>query len=86
MQPSSIYVDGRVSVDNEGNTAVTPGLTTTQPGDLLVALVSGYGPNYQQSAVTGGGLTWTKATGANGQGPAEIWTARAHGDTYRRRS
>jgi hypothetical protein len=49
------------------------------PGDLLVAFVSSSGPDSapETMAVTGGGLTWTLASRANGQfGTSEVWSAR----------
>ena len=63
-----------------GTTAATAHLTTTTPGDLIVAFVSGDGPATatQKAKVTGGGLTWTLAKRTNTDyGTAEIWTARA---------
>jgi hypothetical protein len=63
------------------NTAVA-NLTTTAPGDLIVAFVAGDGPAAatQKAKVTGGGLTWTLAKRTDSQfGTAEIWTARATG-------
>ena len=65
-----------------GTTTVTAHLTTTAPGDLIVAFVAGDGPATagQRAKVSGGKLTWTLAKRTNSQrGTAEIWTARATG-------
>ena len=58
----------------------SPGISTTQPNELLVAFIasdaSAGGLSF--SSVTGGGLTWKLRTRANSQaGDAEIWQAAA---------
>jgi hypothetical protein len=63
--------------------SITSGpLSTTSPGDLLVAFIASDGPNQSGaqsfSPVTGGGLTWRLRERTNGQpGTAEIWEAVA---------
>jgi hypothetical protein len=60
----------------------TAELTTTQPGDLIVAYVAADSPftQGQTSTVTGGGLTWTLVGRENGAlGDAEVWEAHAEG-------
>jgi hypothetical protein len=73
------------------NSALTPSsspwlrsasLTTTGTNELIVAFIAVDGPARQASQwitrVSGGGLTWTRAIGSNGQaGAAEAWTAWA---------
>jgi hypothetical protein len=76
-------LDGQVTTrqSTSGSTIASPPLSTTRSGDLLLAFVSSDGPSGSAqtiSAVTGGGLTWTLRTRANGQpGTAEIWQAVA---------
>ena len=65
-----------------GSTIASPALTTSKPGEMLLAFVASDGPNAGSSqtikAVSGGGLTWTLRGRANGQaGTAEIWQAVA---------
>ncbi len=60
----------------------SPGITTAQPNELLVAFIASDGPttggSQRITAVTGGGLTWTLRARANAQaGTAEIWSAAA---------
>jgi RHS repeat-associated protein len=81
---SGISVDTTVTADGTGTvnngTVTTPAFNTTNPGELLVALVSAGGANTsaQKVTVSGAGLTWTKAARQNTQkGDAEIWTATA---------
>jgi len=77
-----IGVDKTVFTDGTG-TMASPAITTSGPGELLVALVSLDGPAAaagQAATVTGAGLTWTLARRANTRyGDAEIWYARATG-------
>ena len=65
-----------------GEEAVTVKVSTTSPGDLIVALVQGDAETqHQQSAtVSGGGLSW-KLTGRENAGrlDVEVWVARARG-------
>jgi choice-of-anchor C domain-containing protein len=78
--PSGPAIDQQAT--GTGTTTVTTHLSTTVPGDLIVAFVSGDGPASatQKAKVTGGGLTWTLSQRTdNGYGTAEIWTARAAG-------
>jgi hypothetical protein len=77
--PTGVAVDKTTSKDGN-STQTTAGLTTTQPGELLIAFVSSDGPlgSAQTTTVTGGGLTWTLVKRANGQaGTTEIWQATA---------
>lgn len=58
------------------------GLSTSAPGDLLVAYVSSDGPaaggGQWVNSVSGAGLTWTRAAISNQQfGDTEVWTAQA---------
>jgi hypothetical protein len=74
----SFVFDTSAIVDGVGNVS-TPPLTTTAPGDLLVAFVSAMG-TAQTATVSGGGLTWTRVRRTNAQlGTAEVWTARPTG-------
>jgi RHS repeat-associated protein len=62
--------------------SATATLSTTNPGDLLVAFVGSDSPTTggNNSVVSGAGLTWIKSGSENAQlGDAEIWTARAPG-------
>jgi chitodextrinase len=64
------------------NSISSPGVTTTQAGDLLVAFLTSDGPSnggsQSFSSVGGGGLTWTLRARSNAQaGTAEIWQAIA---------
>jgi hypothetical protein len=80
--PAVITTDAMVNAHGSG-TLVSPGLTTTTPGDVLIAFVSYDGPNSpgsQSSTVTGGGLPWTLEKRSNTQaGDSEIWSAQATG-------
>ena len=79
----SLALDGLVTTrqSTSGTTIASPPLSTTKSGDLLLAFVSSDGPSgggQTISGVTGGGLTWTLRSRANGQpGTAEIWQAVA---------
>jgi Domain of unknown function (DUF1929)/Bacterial Ig domain len=79
----TLALDGQVTTrqGTSGSTIASPPLSTTKSGDLLLALVSSDGPSgggQTITGVTGGGLTWTLRTRANGQpGTAEIWQAVA---------
>ncbi len=61
------------------NSISAPALSTAGPGELLLALVSSDGTTGQSiTGVSGGGLTWTLRSRANGQaGTAEVWQAVA---------
>ncbi len=77
-----VAVDAQVSADGTdiSNTVTTSPFSTTQTGEVLVALVQSDGPNpgTQTDTVTGAGLTWTLVTRANTQaGTSEVWTATA---------
>jgi hypothetical protein len=55
-------------------------VSTSAPGDLLLAVVGSDGVGTQTVSVSGGGLTWSLVKRANGQGgDSEIWSARATG-------
>jgi hypothetical protein len=82
---SGLAIDKVVST-HQGATAKTissPPITTSQPGELLLAFIGSDGPTsggQSISGVTGGGLTWTLRKRANAQlGTAEIWQAVASG-------
>jgi hypothetical protein len=64
----------------QGSSSLAATLTTTAPGDLLVAFVGTDGPSgsTQTATVSGGGLTWTLVGRTDVQfGTAEVWSARA---------
>jgi RHS repeat-associated protein len=64
-----------------GTQIISPAISTTGSGELLLAFVSASGPATGSQTITGvigGGLTWTKVTRADHQqGTAEIWQAYA---------
>jgi len=65
-----------------GETTTTDKVSTTAPGDLLVAFVAGDAQvaGGQRAVVSGGGLTWKLVGRQNSpRADAEIWTARAAG-------
>ena len=74
--PSGIIVDATVSKDGSG--PVSAAITTSAPGELLLAFVGSDGIGSQTATVTGAGLTWTLVKRTNTQGgDSEIWSARA---------
>ncbi|MDA0165438.1 Ig-like domain-containing protein [Solirubrobacter ginsenosidimutans] len=79
--PGAITIDTSVSRQAKGALA-SPGLTTSAPGEQIVAFVAMDGPNAsaaQRSTVTGGGLTWTLVKRSDTQaGVAEVWSATAN--------
>jgi Domain of unknown function (DUF1929)/Bacterial Ig domain len=81
--PPSLKLDKTVTTrqSTAGTTIASPPLTTAGPGELLLAFVSSDGPSsggQTISGISGGGLTWTLRSRANGQaGTAEIWQAAA---------
>ena len=82
--PAKLALDKIVSTHQgtAGSKISAPALTTSQPGELLLAFIGSDGPNTASSqtisAVSGGGLTWTLRKRANAQaGTAEIWQAVA---------
>lgn len=79
---SQLAIDRQVTTkqSSASTTISAPALTTTKPGDLLVAFIASDGPGSTQSirSVTGGGLTWTLRQRTNTRaGTSEIWTAVA---------
>jgi RHS repeat-associated protein len=78
---SGLSIDAQVSANGSGSQTISsPALTTTHPGDLLVAAVNinPSGGVQQTDTVSGGGLTWTLARKATTTtGDDEIWTATA---------
>lgn len=81
---SSLALDKTVTTRQSAaaSTISAPALTTSKPGELLLAFIGSDGPNATASqsisSVTGGGLTWTLRRRANVQaGTAEIWQATA---------
>lgn len=83
-------VTGRPSIDRvssaKGRDSVTVNVSTTAAGDLLVAFVTGKGPQgkRQTSAVSSGGLKWTFMGREDaGRGDAEVWSARAVGTLHK---
>jgi glucose/arabinose dehydrogenase/PKD repeat protein len=82
--PQSLAIDSELSGEIPGNAsgaASLTGVSTSAPGDLLLALVGADSPAGNQSVtVSGAGLTWTLVRRSNTQnGDAEIWQARAVG-------
>jgi chitodextrinase len=80
----SLALDKVVTTHQSSNaTSISsPSLSTTRPGELLVAFLASDGPasasGQSFSSVTGGGLTWRLRQRANTQaGTAEIWQAAA---------
>lgn len=79
-------VDSSISVETVASAqrynSATASVSTTTPGDLLLAFVGSDSPTSggQSSVVSGGGLTWTKLGADNKQlGDAEVWSARVTG-------
>jgi hypothetical protein len=79
--PRAPLLDRRVSANRvkAGGSLTAPALSTRQDEELLVALVSAAGPARKAqsvTAVTGGGLTWTRAARSNAaEGTTEVWQA-----------
>jgi hypothetical protein len=72
----------QTSAFSDGTGARTVTLSTTTPGEVLIALVGSDGPttgaNTQNITISGGGLTWTRVQrAATSRGDSEIWTATA---------
>jgi hypothetical protein len=78
--PAGVTVETTMSADGRGPVTIT-GLSTSAPGDLLLAFVGSDGTSGPQTAaVTGAGLNWTLVKRSNSQaGDSEIWSARATG-------
>jgi hypothetical protein len=81
---ATITIDGAAKSHQStpSSTITSKPLTTTQPGDLLIAFLTSDGPSAGSSqsytSVTGGGLTWALRERTNAQpGTAEIWQAVA---------
>ena len=78
--PGVITIDTSVNRHAKG-TLQSPGLTTSAPGEQLLAFGALDGPNQtaaQRSTVTGGGLTWTLVKRSDTQnGVSEVWSATA---------
>ncbi len=84
LSAATLSLDKTVTTrqSSAGSTIDSPALTTSKPGELLLAFVTSDGPNSGSSqtikGISGGGLTWTLRGRANGQaGTAEIWRAVA---------
>ncbi len=80
VTPVGPSIDAQAS--GQAITSATAHLSTSAPGDLLVAFVASNSPTSggQTSIVSGDGLTWTLVGRENKNlGDAEIWTARATG-------
>lgn len=83
--PVGPQLDTTTSSDNSSASAqvVSPTLTTSEAGELLVAFISADGPpgpKQRVTAVAGGGLVWTVAAQSNDAwGTAEVWHAYATG-------
>src|SRR5689334_185007 len=82
---AAISVDANVSIDQgrPKTTVATSTFSTNSGNELLLAFIStdwSSGPNTTVTGITGGGMTWTLVTRANGQsGTSEIWRAFAPG-------
>ncbi|HLG91434.1 MAG TPA: IPT/TIG domain-containing protein [Acidimicrobiales bacterium] len=79
--PGPLSIDALATKTGKGAVSAS-GLSTTAPGDVLVAFVSSDGPAGipQTATVSGAGLSWTLVKRTNSQpGTAEIWTATAPG-------
>jgi len=81
---ATLAVDVQVTTQQSSAAAsiTSPTFTTHQANEVLIAFLTSDGPNQAGgetfSAVTGGGLTWSLRSRANGQpGTAEIWQAVA---------
>ena len=78
--PRNVRIDGSV-VAHGRDALITPGLSTSARGAVVLALVSYDGPSApgeQSARVTGGGLTWRLVKRSDSQaGVSEIWAARA---------
>jgi hypothetical protein len=77
--PTAPTIDAEAT--SNGLNSATARLSTTVPGDLLVAYVTAGGPLRSNSVtVKGGGLPWTRVAQENqAGGDAEVWTATATG-------
>lgn len=76
---SQPVVDGSASAQHKNTASAT---ITPQSGDLLVAMVASDSSSHRgnDSTVSGGGLTWTRAGKENAQlGDAEVWVAQSTG-------
>jgi Domain of unknown function (DUF4082)/Fibronectin type III domain len=75
-----LAMDANVTVEGHGTTT-TPGFSTAEAGEQLLALVGSDGPagaGRQSVTVSGAGLAWTLVERANSRsGDTEIWTATA---------
>ena len=83
---AAVVVDKTVTKHQTGasSSVVSPALTTSSPGELLLAFVSSDGPSsggtQTISKVSGGSLAWHLRARANTQaGTAEVWAASAAG-------
>jgi hypothetical protein len=77
-----LAIDAQISVHttSAAATITSPAFNTKQPNELLEAFIATDGGSSPQtiSSVTGGGLTWTLRSRANGRpGTSEIWQAVA---------
>ncbi|MGJ0482958.1 MAG: Ig-like domain-containing protein [Methylomicrobium sp.] len=80
LPTDGLMIDNSFSMDGHGTLSTT--VSTSEPGEVLVAFVAADGPSTstQSATVFGGGMTWTLVRRANGQpGTADIWTANAPG-------
>lgn len=89
LLPSAASAAPALSIDRQvvahqataSTTISSPGLTTTQAGDVILAFISSDGSRTTRqtfASVTGGGLSWTLRTRSNAQrGTSEIWQAVA---------
>ena len=81
---AAVAVDKTVTTHQTSGAAsiASPAITTSAPGELLLAFITSDGPSsagsQSFSSVTGGGLSWRLRRRANAQaGTAEIWAANA---------
>ena len=74
-----LVVDRQWSTNGKGTVTSRP-ISTSQPGELLVATVTSDGPrtSTQTATVSGGGLAWSRVAQANAvAGDSEVWQATA---------
>jgi len=77
LRLGSIVVDQIVSADGNGTVTTTP-FSTSQSGEVLLALGAADAGAQQTLTISGAGLAWSLVKRANAQlGTAEAWTATA---------
>jgi PASTA domain-containing protein len=82
LGPAPVAPVAQATVTAQGTGARSVTLSTTTPGEVLVAFAGSDGPttgtNTQNLTISGAGLTWTRVQrAATSRGVSEIWTATA---------